>query len=317
MIRFFERLYPSANSVLLLGPRPALVDTGFGSDADETLRLLGDTAPALIVNTHFHTDHVGGNHAVRRRFATPVAASEAEAALVNRHDPDACEAAWLAQPIESYRVERPLRPGDRIETGASTWTVIATPGHTEGHLSLHDGAAGILVLGDALHHADVGWLSPLRTEALEQTAATLAHLAALPATIGYPGHGKPVSDLAGAFTRARRRLDAWRRDPQAIGWHACKRIFAHMLMLADGMDEASIQAALLARPWFRDHARLVFASEPADFVCPLIAEMVRADAAYWSGGKLVARAAYRPPPPGWLTSPGSPRRWEVTPPLPA
>jgi hypothetical protein len=35
MIRFFERAYPSANSILLMGHRPVLVDTGFGSDAPE------------------------------------------------------------------------------------------------------------------------------------------------------------------------------------------------------------------------------------------------------------------------------------------
>lgn len=301
MIRFFERAYPSANSVLLEGPRPVLVDTGFGSDAALLLDWL-ERPPALIVNTHFHTDHAGGNHAVQQRFGTPVAASAAEAALINGRDPEAWEAGWLRQPIEGYSVARVLREGDRIETGASDWVVIETPGHTAGHLSLYCAAAGILVLGDALHHADIGWLSPLRAESLEQSAATLERLAGLPATVGYSGHGRAIVDVPGALGRARRRVEGWRRDPEAIGWHACKRIFAHALMLEDGLAESAVEPALLGWPWFCDHARLVFGCAPAALVGPLLQEMVRADAAYWADGRLLARAAYRAPPAGWLAS---------------
>ena len=294
MMRFFERAYPSANSVLLEGPAPVLVDTGFGSDVDELLGLL-DTAPALIVNTHFHSDHVGGNRALQRRFGVPIAASAGEAALVNRDDAQAWEAVWLRQEVEPYTVQRVLQPGDRIETGESVWTVIATPGHTEGHISLHCAAAGVLVLGDALHRADVGWLSPLRVAALEQTAETLERLAGLGANVGYSGHGGAVTDVPAALERARRRVEGWRRDREAIGWHACKRIFAHALMLEDGLAEDGVAAFVLQCPWFVDHARLVFGCEPAAFVTPLVAEMLRADAAYWAKGRLLARAAYRAP----------------------
>lgn len=299
MIRFIERDYPSANGVLLTGPRPVLVDTGFGSDADLLLKLLAATPPALIVNTHFHSDHVGGNRAVQDRFGAPIAASGIEAGLVNRGDPAACEAAWLRQPIERYRVDRSLDDGDVVETGAGDWQVIATPGHTEGHLSLFCAEAGIVVLGDALHHADVGWLSPLRPAALDQSAATLERIAGLGAVVGYSGHGPAVTDMAGALGRARRRVEGWRRDPEAIGWHACKRIFAHALMLEDGLAEDRVADALLGWPWFRDHARIVFGVAPANFVQPLLREMVRADAAYWQGGVLRARAGYRVAPPGW------------------
>ena len=64
---FFQRRYPSANCVLLHGERPVLVDPGFGSDTDALLAWLATqgTPPqtlSLIVNTHHHSDHVGGNH---------------------------------------------------------------------------------------------------------------------------------------------------------------------------------------------------------------------------------------------------------------
>ena len=311
MIRFFQRRYPSANSVLLTGPKPVLVDTGFGSDAAELLAWLDQqSTPALIVNTHFHSDHVGGNHALQRRFGTPIAASALEAALVDRRDPDACDAQWLHQPVEAYAVQRRLEAGDEIDTGAAVWTVLATPGHTEAHLSLYCATEAILVLGDAVHKADLGWLCPFRDPlALDRAAETIERLACLPARIGCSGHGPAIIDLPAAFARARRRIQTWRERPEQIAWHACKRIFAHALMLHDGLAENALAPALLACPWFRDHAMLAFGISPHDFLPLLVKEMLRADAAFWRDGKLTARADYRVPPPGWLASPGQPASW--------
>src|SRR5690625_636992 len=65
-IIFFERYYPSANMILIKDRSPTLIDTGFGSDVQDTERLIkdADVSPEelhLIVNTHYHSDHVGGN----------------------------------------------------------------------------------------------------------------------------------------------------------------------------------------------------------------------------------------------------------------
>jgi hypothetical protein len=162
---FFKRRYPSANSVLLHGPSPVLVDTGFGSDADvleQWLRAQG-VAPdrlSLIVNTHHRSDHVGGNFRLQSRYGIPIAAHRLEAALVNARDPEACRARWLDQPVEPYQVQRPLLEGDVIDTGALRWEVLHTPGHTLGHVSLYAKSKKLLLLGDALHGDDVGWLNP-------------------------------------------------------------------------------------------------------------------------------------------------------------
>ena len=37
---FLRRRFPSANMVLIKGPKPVLIDTGFGSDLDWTIGLL-------------------------------------------------------------------------------------------------------------------------------------------------------------------------------------------------------------------------------------------------------------------------------------
>lgn len=308
---FWHRDYPSANSVLLPGSRPVLVDTGFGPDAPSLLDWLAAQDVALsglrVFNTHAHSDHVGGNAALAQ-YGVPNACSRAEAT----RGPDACRAQYLAQPIEAYAVAVVLEPGTVIDTGAGRWTVLATPGHTAGHCSLTDGDT--LVLGDALHGADVGWLDVMRDgpDALDAAADTIDRLAALPARVGYSGHGPAITDLPAAIGRARRRIARWRQDPQQIAWHACKRIFSHMLMLEGGLTEARLVPTLASMPWFGAHAAMLGFS-PDTFAAALVAESLRADAVAWRDGVLVATAPHRVPPRHWAQGPTRPADWPAQP----
>ena len=70
---FRPRLFPSCNFAWLRGPQPILVDSGFGTDLEATLALLPDE-PALVFNTHWHSDHVGGNARLANRFGMLIGA---------------------------------------------------------------------------------------------------------------------------------------------------------------------------------------------------------------------------------------------------
>jgi glyoxylase-like metal-dependent hydrolase (beta-lactamase superfamily II) len=138
-LHFIERPFPSANMVLIAGLRSVLVDPGFGSDraaTDQLLRAAGVPPErlVLIVNTHYHSDHTGGNYALQHTYGLPVAAHATEAAQVNARQPQTGMAVWLDQPIEPYSVQLPLDDGDEIDTGAVTLRVVHTPGHTRGHI---------------------------------------------------------------------------------------------------------------------------------------------------------------------------------------
>ncbi len=313
---FFERTYPSANMALVRGERPVLVDTGYGSDLPDTENLLREAGVppeslSLIVNTHYHSDHVGGNCGLQRRYGIPIAAHRWEAALVNNRDREACSAEWLGQPVEPYEVALPLSDGDEVDAGGVVLEVLHTFGHTLGHISLYAPEERVCVFGDAVHGDDVAWINPYRegAGALERTLESLDRLAALPMRWACSGHGPAIEDPLAAIDVARRRYDKWLGDPEKAAWHGCKRIFSYALMLRDGLEKAEVTYYLLGCPWFQDYGRHGFGMEPEDFVEPLLAEMLRSEAAGWRDGCLVVLAPYNAPPADWPPVPPWPRDW--------
>jgi hydroxyacylglutathione hydrolase len=305
-IQMLQRTFPSANMALVTGPRPILIDTGFGSDLPETERLLHGLGVApgslqLIANTHAHVDHVGGNHGLQQTYGIPVAMGATDAQPINGRHPNACEAEFLDQPVEPFTVSRPLADGDELETGATVLRVLATPGHTPGHLSFYAPDERVLVLGDVIHGDDVAWLNLCvhGPDPLEQMLGTLDRLAGLRVDWACSGHGPRIADFAGALDAARRRYEGWRGKPEKIGWHACKRAFGYALMLEGGMTAERVKGYLLGAPWFTLSAARVFGREPAEFVEPLAAEMLRSGAARWEEGRLVPLTPYTPVPAEW------------------
>src|SRR5690625_871789 len=102
---FFERKFPSANMVLINDEKPILLDSGFGSDIEETKSLIEEAGVnveelSLIVNTHYHSDHVGGNHYFQTNYGTDIAAHKWDASLANAADEQTGAASYLDQPIE-------------------------------------------------------------------------------------------------------------------------------------------------------------------------------------------------------------------------
>jgi len=315
-LHFFERPYPSANMVLIRSSHPVLIDSGFGSDIAITETLLrkagiSPQALTLIANTHYHGDHVGGNHILQQRYHLPVAAHRWEAAMINQRDREACGAEWLNQPIESYQVDIALSDGDEIDAGNVKLQVIHTPGHTLGHLAYYEPLEQILICGDIFHRDDVAWLNIFREGAgvIQRMQDTLDRLARLPIRYACSGHGPPMDNPMLALDAARRRYEKWFADPEKLAWHACKRIFTYALMLTNGMTYEEIRSYLLASPWFHDYTRYTFKCEPTDFIQPLITETLRAHVTIWQDGRLIPLTSYTHPVSGWSEGPVRPIDW--------
>ena len=173
--------------VLVRGREAAVVDTGVAGSADaigESLSGAGSSWPAVrhVLLTHYHQDHAGGVPDVMQR---------AESATGYAGDADL------------PRIDGP-RPMEAAADGAEIFglQVVATPGHTAGHISLFDPATGVLVAGDALTNtAGLAGSNPQYTADAGQARESLRKLAALPVRTIYVGHGEAVQDGAAEALR--------------------------------------------------------------------------------------------------------------------
>ncbi len=181
--------------VLARGSRAAIVDTGTKGSADaigQTLKDIGLTYNDVehLILTHHHGDHAGSTGAVM---------DQAVNATVWAGDADLAEI--------DYDTISGVSGGEDI----FGFEVLATPGHTAGHISVIDHDAGLVVAGDALW-AEEGTSvveGPKRFfEDVEQSRDSIRELAALRFDTLLVGHGDPitsdadqvVAELANALT---------------------------------------------------------------------------------------------------------------------
>lgn len=121
----------------------------------------------LILNTHWHHDHVGGNHALQARYGATITAPAAERGKI---------------PV----IDHAVADGDVIRLGETAIAVIGTPGHTLGHVVYHMPEAGAVFVGDTLFAMGCGRLFE---GTAEQMWGNMKRLSALPPeTLVYCAH---------------------------------------------------------------------------------------------------------------------------------
>jgi glyoxylase-like metal-dependent hydrolase (beta-lactamase superfamily II) len=305
-----QRHFPDANLLLLHGARPALVDSGFVGHAEDTAAWVGARTDglALVVNTHWHSDHVGGN-ALLQATGAGVAASAPDADAVARRDPGCCVAEYLDQPVAPYTVDEPLNDGQVLRLGEADWEVVGTPGHTPGHLCLWQPDERLLVVGDALSDYDVGWVN-LALDGPDTAATALAsiqRLADLDPRVLLPAHGPLPEDTGATLTAALRRTQRLVDDPAGAVWYGARRIFAFALMIRGGIPTDEVEPYLHARAWLADAARLLGRS-PEALASELLETMLRSGAVVVRDSRVLAAAEHLPVAPESLRVP-LPRAW--------
>ena len=158
----------------LLGERVVLVDAGYAGGApqiDAYLRRVGRALAEVsaCVFTHAHADHYGGASEVRAAapratfYVHPLDRAWVEDPEAHIREnylwPASCGLPLAPQVLDRVRgmlgpgvqVQTHLSDGDSVDVGGG-WRldVVHAPGHTAGHIALHDSRSNSLVAGDAV-----------------------------------------------------------------------------------------------------------------------------------------------------------------------
>lgn len=171
--------------LLVRGGEAALVDTGVAGSEAEIEASLGSlgldwSAVGHVIITHSHGDHSGSRIAVMERAAGATGYGGAE-------DIPAMGGVELTA----------VGDGDTV----FGLQIVTTPGHTAGSISVYDGAAGLLVAGDALGTADGRPTLPGAqfTADMDEARRSVVKLGALTFETLLVGHGEPIESGASAL----------------------------------------------------------------------------------------------------------------------
>jgi glyoxylase-like metal-dependent hydrolase (beta-lactamase superfamily II) len=216
----FEISLAWSNAYLLVeGETAALIDTGLSKDRESLLAALRQVsltehAIRAVYLTHGHCDHAG-NAAYLAGYGAVVHAHKAEARMLGLPRRTYVPTGWqrltrlptsLAftlgerlYPVERRQPDILLEDGDTLQAPGGPLRVVASPGHTPGHIALYREQDSVLFSGDAILNVIpvkrvTGLSLPmgLFTENMRQARNSARQLATLRPNLLLSGHGWPL-----------------------------------------------------------------------------------------------------------------------------
>lgn len=298
-VTFFERGWLSSNNILIQGgPGPtALVDSGYASHTAQTLALVGHALPSrpldLLLNTHLHSDHCGGNAALQQAYPalqTLIPPGQAEA--VANWDPVALTYEPTGQTCPPFRHDGVLEPGHTIQLGPQQWEIHAAKGHDPHSIVLFQPDSRLLISADALWENGFGIVFPELegVSAFDEVANTLELIQRLNPSCVLPGHGRIFHDVDAALVQARSRLHQFVSNPDKHRRHAHKVLIKFKLLewqavsmeqLLDWVLATQYFAGTLPDAWRADRA------EVRDWLDDLIRDLERSQALQRIGNQIL------------------------------
>jgi glyoxylase-like metal-dependent hydrolase (beta-lactamase superfamily II) len=296
-IRVFERGWLSSNNILLAGSKgTALVDSGYISHAPQTITLLEyalvERKLDWLLNTHCHSDHMGGNAAIQARWTCRTSIPSGEAPLIRIWDERALLLDFADQRAERFRIDDTFEAGEVVSMGGIEWEVIAAPGHDTHAVMFHSPDERLLISGDALWENGFGVVFPQlfgHEQALAETRATLDTIERLRVKTVIPGHGPAFDGIEAALERAYRRLESFEQSIERLARHAVKVMLVFALLDKQSMPLEALPEYVRTVPILVDLNERYLRMTPEALADYMLADLEKAGALRLEDGMLVPR----------------------------
>ena len=292
-IRVIERGWLNCNQIVLFAPGDnVLIDSGYCTHRGRTLeRLAGpeglDGRPLdRLINTHCHSDHMGGNAAIAAAHGCRITIPAGEAKHVEPWTPQSVWMAQFDQKADPFRFDDTVAAGGTFEAGGFEWEAHAAPGHDMDALMFFEPVNRVLVSGDALWERGMGFVWPEEgaNPFIEGARETLAAIERLDPAVVIPGHGAPFGDVHASTSAVRERLGAFAADPAKNARHVAKVMFVFALLDRESMEVADVPAYLGRVPCYRELSQRFLGLEDPELAHWLLADLARAGAITVSDG---------------------------------
>ena len=182
------------NVYLIVDEVAVLIDAGRNAEATiRNVEKLIDTGEIeFIILTHCHHDHTAGVPRLKEATGAKVLIGEGEVCDIG--DDVATGSYRYGDDPAEFGVDGTLEEGDIISLGEWALSVIGTPGHSPGSISLYEPKARALFSGDTLFpHGNIG-RTRRSEEAVRDLVRSIERLASLDVLVLYPGHMEPTDD---------------------------------------------------------------------------------------------------------------------------
>jgi glyoxylase-like metal-dependent hydrolase (beta-lactamase superfamily II) len=162
-----------------------LIDSGPAHTAEELTEFLKDKGVKMVVNTHYHEDHIAANALLKERYGVELFAHPL---AVNKINQPATLFPYQEE-VWGYPIPSQVKKiGDTVTTNHFRFEVISTPGHDRDHICLFERKHGWLFTGDLF----VGTTRPNAVRPMDdvrQIIADLKKVKALSPQILFPAPG--------------------------------------------------------------------------------------------------------------------------------
>ena len=290
---FIERGFLNGNHFAFRSEKPVLIDTAYIADFDYTADLitrlgikLADVR--LIISTHCHCDHIGGNKPIQDLSGCDIALHKIGKHFIDTRDDWATWWEYYGQEAAFFDCTQALNDGDAIAIGPHEFEVMHTPGHAAEGIVLYNRKSKLLISSDTLWKTDMAVMT-LRIEgsaALFHMLDSLEKLASLDVQIVYPGHGPPFRNMHKALKRTRKRLNHFLNHRDQVGLDLLKKIIIYTLMMRKTAAADAFFDDLMQTHWYKETVDLYFNAEYRAIYDTIMSDFRKRDIVFTQNGQM-------------------------------